>query len=70
MLLLQRKMGPKKGRRARKSKVPTDIPTEFELGDMATDIQRRREEREARERKEVAQKQRKEVRRVETTYSA
>ena len=38
MLLLQRKMGPKKGRRVRKIDVPTDTPTEFELGDTA-DIQ-------------------------------
>ena len=34
----------------RKIKVPTDTPTEFELGDAAADIQRRREDREQRER--------------------
>ena len=34
----------------RKIEVPTDTPTEFELGDTAADIQRRREKREARER--------------------
>ena len=39
-------MGPKKGRRVRKIKDPT-VP-KFELGDTAADIQRRREEREAR----------------------
>ena len=33
----------------RKIEVPTDTPTEFESGDTATDIQRRREEREQRE---------------------
>ena len=26
-------MGPKKGRRVRKIEIPTDTPTEFELGD-------------------------------------
>ena len=39
MLLLQRKMGPKKGRRVRKIKVPTGTPTEFEFGNMVADIQ-------------------------------
>ena len=43
--------------------MPTDTPTEFELGDMAADMQRRREEREAREREEKAQIQRQEARR-------
>ena len=39
-------MGPKKGRRnVKKIEVPTDTSTEFELGDTAADIQRRREER-------------------------
>ena len=47
-LLLQRKMGAKKGRIVRKIKFPTDIPAHFELGDSAADIQRRREEREQR----------------------
>ena len=61
-------MGSKKGRRIRKINVPTDTPTEFELGDTTADIQRRREE--ARERKEEAQKQRKEARKEETTHSA
>ena len=51
-------MGPKKGSRVRKIEIPTNTPTEFELGDMAADIQCRREEREAREREEEAQKQR------------
>ena len=43
-------MGSKKGRKVRKIEVPTDSVPEFELGDTAVDIQRRREEREARER--------------------
>ena len=34
----------------RRIEVPTDTPTEFELGDTAADIQRRREKREWRER--------------------
>ena len=42
-------MGPKKGRRVRKIKVPTDSVPEFELGDTVADIQQRREEREAGE---------------------
>ena len=45
-----KEMGPKKGRRVRK----IDTPTEFELGDRAADIQRRWEEREARESEEEA----------------
>ena len=40
----------------RKIKVPTDTPTEFELGDTATDIHRRREERKQREREEGVEK--------------
>ena len=32
--------------------VPTDTPTDFELGDKADDIQRRREEREQRRRRQ------------------
>ena len=40
-------------RQVMKIKVSTDTPTEFELGDTAADIQRRREEREQREREEV-----------------
>ena len=47
LLFLQRKMGPKKSRIVRKIEVPTDTPTEFELGDTVADIQRRREEEEA-----------------------
>ena len=43
-------MGPKNGRRVRKIEIQTDSPPEFELGDTAADIQRRREERETRER--------------------
>ena len=39
-----------------KVKVPTDTHTEFELGDTAADIQRRREEKEASEREEEAHK--------------
>ena len=31
-LLLERKMGPKKGRRVRKIEVPTDSDPEFKLG--------------------------------------
>ena len=63
MLLLQRNMGPKKGRRVRKIEVPTVTPTEFKLGDTAADIhRRRREEREVRERVEEAQKQGEEAR--------
>ena len=41
----------------RRIEVPTDIPTGFELGDMAADIQRRMEEMRAREREEAVQKQ-------------
>ena len=51
-------MSTKKGRRVRKIEVPTNRVPEFELGDTATDIQWRREEREAREREEGAQIQR------------
>ena len=54
----------------RKIEVPTDSIPEFELGDMAADIQRRREEREARQRVEEAQKQREKAMREETTHSA
>ena len=50
MLLLKRKMGPKKGRRMRKKKVPTDIPAEFELEQTAADIQRRKRKRKERHR--------------------
>ena len=36
------KMGPKKGRRnVRRMEVPTNIPTEVELGDAAAHIERR-----------------------------
>ena len=39
-------MSPKKAREnPRYIKVPADIPTEFELGDTAADIQKRREKR-------------------------
>ena len=67
-------MGPTKGKRVKKTDVPTDTPTEFELGDTVADIQSRREEREAREREEEAQKQMEEARREdgmreETTHS-
>ena len=51
-------MGPKKGRRnVRKIEVPTDTPAEFEFGETAADIQRRREEREQREREEAEKQQ-------------
>ena len=60
-------MGPKKGKRVRKIKVPTDSVLRW--GTLA-DIQQRREEREARERKEKAQKQMEESRKEETTHSA
>ena len=63
-------MGLMKGRRVRKIEVPIYTPTEFELGEMAEDIQWRRKEREARERKEEAQKQNEEARREATTHSA
>ena len=44
------KKDPKMARKnVRKIEVPTDTPTEFELGDTTSDIQRRREEREHRE---------------------
>ena len=44
-------MDAKKDRRnVRKIEVPRDTATEFELGDIAPDIQRKREEREQRER--------------------
>ena len=36
--------------------VPTATPAQFELGDTAADIQRRRKEREQREREQEAQK--------------
>ena len=51
-LLLQRKMGAEKGRRARKIQFSKDTHTEFEFGDTADDIQRRGEERGQREREE------------------
>ena len=49
------------GRRVRKIEVP---PAEFELGDTAPDIQRKRKERKARERQEEDRKQREEARRL------
>ena len=36
----------KNGKKSEEDKVPTDTPTEFELGDTAADIQRRRGSRE------------------------
>ena len=43
-------MGPKKSRKnVRKIEVPTNTPTEFDLGDTTAGIQRRREKREQRE---------------------
>ena len=43
MLLIKRKMGPKKGRRMRNIEAPIDTPTEFELRDVASDIHKREE---------------------------
>ena len=37
-------MGPKEGRRVRKIEVPTDTPTELDLGDTAAGIEKQREE--------------------------
>ena len=48
-------MGPKEGRRVRTIDVTTDSVSEFELGNAATDIHWRREEREARGREEAQQ---------------
>ena len=48
-------VGLKKGRRLRKIDVSTDSVPEFELGDTAADIQWRRQEKEAKERKEAQQ---------------
>ena len=56
-------MGPNKGRRVRKIEIPTDSVHEFELGD----IQRRREERVAREREESQQQIEEKARREEAT---
>ena len=57
----------------RRIEVPTETPTEFELGDTAADIQRRREEREQRDQREQIEKQQREeregARRVETPHS-
>ena len=63
-------MGHKKIRRVRKIEVPTDTPTEFELGDTASDMQGRKEERDARVWEKEAQKKREEARVEETTHSA
>ena len=41
----------------RKIEVPTETPPEFELGDTAADIQRRRQKREQREREEAEKQQ-------------
>ena len=57
MLLLKRKMGPKKCKIVRKIEVSTDTPTNFKFRDTAADIQRRREERQQRDREEEGQKQ-------------
>ena len=54
-------MGPKKATKSvRRIEVHIDPPTEFELGDIATDIQRRREEREQRKGEEAEKQQREE----------
>ena len=57
-------MGTKKGRRnVRKIEIPTDTPTECELGDTAADIQRRKEmehrERGRRQRNNIGRGERK-----------
>ena len=62
-------MGPKKGRRARKREIPTDTPTEFELGGHGGKYTVK-EDGEGGKREEDAQKQREEARRKETTHSA
>ena len=59
-------MGFKKGRRVRKIEVPSDSVNEFELGDTVADIQRKRQEREARG-EEAQQQREKEARREEET---
>ena len=63
-------MGPKKGRRVRKIEILIDSVPECELGDITADIQRRREEREAREREEAQQQpHRMEEARAEESHS-
>ena len=52
-----------------KIEYPTDSVPESDLGDMAADIQHRREEMEAKEREEEAQKQREEARMEEKEHS-
>ena len=55
-------MGPKKGRQiARKIEVPTDTPTEFELGYTPAETQSRRQDREQRERAEKQQRKEREA---------
>ena len=44
--------------RGRKTKVPTDTQPQFELGDTAEDIERRRREREEGERREQDERDR------------
>ena len=58
-------MGPKKGRRVRKIEVPTGSVPEFELGDTASNIQRSKQERGAREREEAQQQKEDEARKEE-----
>ena len=56
----------------RKIEIPTDTLTEFELGDTAAAIQRRREEREQREeaeKQQMEEREREETRRAETPQS-
>ena len=53
-LFIKEKMSSKKARRVSKIEVPTNSVHEFELGYTTADIQRRREETEARERTEKA----------------
>ena len=73
-LLLQRNIGPKKGRRVGKIDVPKETPTEFQFGKLMT--HRRGGKRGSRKRGvEEAQKQREERQREEamrekTTHSA
>ena len=47
-----------------------EAPAQFELGDMAANIQQRSSEMEERQREEEAQKQSEETRREESTHSA
>ena len=57
--------------RRRKIEVPTDTQQQFELGDTADDIERRRREREERvelERREMKEKERREMKERERDW--